>query len=209
MGGRERADGARNLRHRAREAERRAICRSCSSTRPRAFWARGARRRFSNILSTLVPMFCTEMDGIDSLNDVVIILASNRADLIDPAIIRPGRIDRKIKVNRPDQGRRARNLQNLSRRGPARMIPALVKEAGSVRAAIDQLVDGLIDQQFTHRDENRFPGGDVAQRAQGNALSRRPHQRRDHLPSVSSAPRDSPSSAPSPRCRRRASARAT
>ena len=65
----------------------------------------GTRRasRHSNILSTLVPMFCSEMDGIDSLNDVVIILASNRADLIDPAILRPGRIDRKIKVNRPDK----------------------------------------------------------------------------------------------------------
>src|SRR4029077_5905666 len=63
----------------------------------------GTRRasRYSNILSTLVPMFCSEMDGIDSLNDVVIILASNRADLIDPAILRPERIDRKIKVNRP------------------------------------------------------------------------------------------------------------
>ena len=48
-------------------------------------------------------MFCSEMDGIESLNDVVIILASNRADLIDPAILRPGRIDRKIKVNRPNR----------------------------------------------------------------------------------------------------------
>src|SRR5258708_18973253 len=65
----------------------------------------GTRRasRHSNILSTLVPMFCSEMDGIDSLNDVVIILASNRADLIDPPILRPGRIDRKIKVNRPNK----------------------------------------------------------------------------------------------------------
>src|SRR2546423_2180344 len=61
----------------------------------------GTRRasRHSNILSTLVPMFCSEMDGIDSLNDVVIILASNRADLIDPAILLPGRPDRQIKVN--------------------------------------------------------------------------------------------------------------
>jgi len=50
-----------------------------------------------------VPMFCTEMDGIEPLQNVVVILASNRADLIDPAILRPGRIDRKIKVNRPDQ----------------------------------------------------------------------------------------------------------
>jgi proteasome-associated ATPase len=48
-------------------------------------------------------MFCTEMDGLEPLQNVVVILASNRADLIDPAILRPGRIDRKIKVKRPDQ----------------------------------------------------------------------------------------------------------
>ena len=52
-------------------------------------------------LNTLVPMFCAEMDGIESLQQMVIILASNRADMIDPAILRPGRIDRKIKVSRP------------------------------------------------------------------------------------------------------------
>jgi proteasome-associated ATPase len=65
----------------------------------------GTRRagRYNSILSTLVPMFCTEMDGLEPLQNVVVILASNRADLIDPAILRPGRIDRKIKVKRPDQ----------------------------------------------------------------------------------------------------------
>ena len=117
----------------------------------------GTRRasRFSNILSTLVPMFCTEMDGIDSLNDVVIILASNRADLIDPAIIRPGRIDRKIKVNRPTK-EGAREIYKIYLDENLPYDPALVKEAGSARAAVDQLVDGLIEQQFTHRDENRF-----------------------------------------------------
>jgi proteasome-associated ATPase len=54
------------------------------------------------MVSTMVPMFCTEMDGLEPLQNVVVILASNRADLIDPAILRPGRIDRKIKVRRPD-----------------------------------------------------------------------------------------------------------
>jgi proteasome-associated ATPase len=58
--------------------------------------------RFHSMASTLVPMFCTEMDGLEPLQNVVVILASNRADLIDPAILRPGRIDRKIKVKRPD-----------------------------------------------------------------------------------------------------------
>ncbi|GJL78536.1 MAG: proteasome-associated ATPase [Nitrospinaceae bacterium] len=56
-----------------------------------------------NISNTLVPMFCAEMDGIQSLRDTVVILATNRPDLIDPAILRPGRIDRKIKVGRPDR----------------------------------------------------------------------------------------------------------
>src|SRR5579872_496592 len=65
----------------------------------------GTRRagRYHSIVSTVVPMFCTEMDGLEPLQNVVVILASNRADLIDPAILRPGRIDRKIKVRRPDQ----------------------------------------------------------------------------------------------------------
>src|SRR5258708_12426494 len=64
---------------------------------------RHAPRGGANILSTLVPMFCTEMDGLEALQNVVVILASNRADLIDPAILRPGRIDRKIRVRRPDE----------------------------------------------------------------------------------------------------------
>src|SRR5882724_11903157 len=59
--------------------------------------------RYHSMASTLVPMFCTEMDGLEPLQNVVVILASNRADLIDPAILRPGRVDRKIKVKRPDQ----------------------------------------------------------------------------------------------------------
>lgn len=59
--------------------------------------------RGNNINNTLVPMFCAEMDGIQSLRDAVVILATNRPDLIDPAILRPGRIDRKIKVGRPNR----------------------------------------------------------------------------------------------------------
>lgn len=117
----------------------------------------GTRRasRFSNILSTLVPMFCTEMDGIDSLNDVVIILASNRADLIDPAIIRPGRIDRKIKVNRPTK-EGSREIYKIYLTEDLPYDPALIRETGGVKAAIDKLVNDLVEQQFAHRDENRF-----------------------------------------------------
>jgi proteasome-associated ATPase len=117
----------------------------------------GTRRasRYSNILSTLVPMFCSEMDGIDSLNDVVIILASNRADLIDPAILRPGRIDRKIKVNRPNkQG--ARDIYRIYLTDDLPYDGALTKESAAIGEAIDRLIDRLIENQFASRDENKF-----------------------------------------------------
>jgi len=117
----------------------------------------GTRRasRYSNILSTLVPMFCSEMDGIDSLNDVVIILASNRADLIDPAILRPGRIDRKIKVNRPNRDG-ARDIYRIYLTDDLPYDGSLAKEADSVGASIDRLIERFVDWQFAKRDENKF-----------------------------------------------------
>jgi len=117
----------------------------------------GTRRasRYSNILSTLVPMFCTEMDGIDSLNEVVIILASNRADLIDPAILRPGRIDRKIKVNRPTRDGSS-DIYKIYLTPGLPYDPALVQSVGGVPEAIDSLVRTIVDLQFSHRDENKF-----------------------------------------------------
>jgi proteasome-associated ATPase len=117
----------------------------------------GTRRasRFSNILSTLVPMFCTEMDGISSLNEVVIILASNRADLIDPAILRPGRIDRKIKVNRPRRDG-SHEIYKIYLAPNLPYDPQTVKGAGGVPEAIEQLVQRVVEHQFSHREENRF-----------------------------------------------------
>ena len=117
----------------------------------------GTRRasRYSNILSTLVPMFCSEMDGIDSLNDVVIILASNRADLIDPAILRPGRIDRKIKVNRPNkQG--ARDIYRIYLTDGLPYDGALTKESAGIGDAIERLINRLLEYQFARREENKF-----------------------------------------------------
>jgi proteasome-associated ATPase len=117
----------------------------------------GTRRasRYSNILSTLVPMFCSEMDGIDSLNDVVIILASNRADLIDPAILRPGRIDRKIKIDRPSK-EGAREIYRIYLPNDLPYDGALAKEADNIGAAIEKLIERLVDWQFAKREENEF-----------------------------------------------------
>src|SRR5207244_186057 len=104
---------------------------------------------------TLVPMFCSEMDGIDSLNDVVIVRACNRADLIDPAILGPGRIDRKIKVNRPDkQG--AGEIYRIYLTDSLPYDGVLAKEADGLSASIERLIERFVDWQFARRDENKF-----------------------------------------------------
>lgn len=128
----------------------------------------GTRRasRHSNILSTLVPMFCTEMDGIESLGEVVIILASNRADLIDPAILRPGRIDRKIKVNRPNRAGvreiyRIYLTDDLPYDATVAQLSKLPSSESKLKTcatsgAIEQLIDRLLEIQFARREENKF-----------------------------------------------------
>ena len=129
----------------------------------------GTRRalRAHSISNTLVPMFCAEMDGIESLQDVVIILATNRPDLIDPAILRPGRIDRKIKVTRPNadaakdifriyltpelpiateafsESEDATELET-----PPEVIPA--------EKAVQDLIAQIVDEMFREDEDNRF-----------------------------------------------------
>jgi proteasome-associated ATPase len=118
----------------------------------------GTRRatRSFNISSTLVPMFCSEMDGIESLRDVVIILASNRPDLIDPAVLRPGRIDRKIKVGRPNREASADILKvYLTNDLPLDVSVAAVGQ-GDQQKALASLVDELIEAIFKKADENRL-----------------------------------------------------
>ncbi len=105
---------------------------------------RHASRMGTNIVSTLVPMFCTEMDGIEPLQNVVVILASNRADLIDPAILRPGRIDRKIRVRRPDKDA-AREIYRIYLSDDLPLADP--KEA---------MVDGILEAHYAKSESNRF-----------------------------------------------------
>ena len=112
---------------------------------------RQAVRIGNSILSTLVPMFCTEMDGLEALNNVVIIIASNRADLIDPAILRPGRIDRKIRVRRPDK-EASREIYKI-----------YLTEELPLADKRDEMVDYIVEQHYAHADANRFL--DVAYRS--------------------------------------------
>src|SRR5262245_387510 len=106
----------------------------------------GTRRagRYHSILSTLVPMFCTEMDGIEPLQNVVVILASNRADLIDPAILRPGRIDRKIRVRRPDLD------------GARRIYEIYLKESLPLAEAPAELAGAISQSQYSRTSQNAF-----------------------------------------------------
>ena len=118
----------------------------------------GTRRsyRSHNIANTVVPMFCAEMDGIESLQDVVIILATNRPDLIDPAILRPGRIDRKIKVTRPD-GDAAKDIFRVYLTPELPIDPEIVKtHGGNLEAAINNLIDQVADKMFQPTEENKF-----------------------------------------------------
>lgn len=117
----------------------------------------GTRRsmRSFNINNTLVPMFCAEMDGIESLQDVVIILASNRPDLIDPAVLRPGRIDRKIKVARPDRAA-ATEILGVYLTAALPLELALLDEHGSdATAARKAVIEEIVERLFARSDQNR------------------------------------------------------
>ncbi len=115
----------------------------------------GTRRamRSHSISNTLVPMFCAEMDGIEPLQEVVIILATNRPDLIDPAILRPGRIDRKIKVTRPNKDA-AKDIFGiyLTTDLPIETEQGETNDQG----VVDQLITEVVDEMFRESSENRF-----------------------------------------------------
>ncbi len=132
----------------------------------------GTRRalRSHSISNTLVPMFCAEMDGIESLQDVVIILATNRPDLIDPAILRPGRIDRKIKVTRPDADA-AKDIfriyftpelpiaSELLLDGESKAAPVAGETPPEViptEKAVTDLIEQVVDEMFREDEDNRF-----------------------------------------------------
>ena len=100
--------------------------------------------RYHTMASTLVPMFCTEMDGMEPLQNVVVILASNRADLIDPAILRPGRIDRKIKVKRPDLA------------GAQSIYEIYLRDSLPLGEPKSELAKAIVQVHFAKTEENQF-----------------------------------------------------
>lgn len=110
----------------------------------------------SDIESTIVPQFLSEIDGVERLSNVIVIGASNRQDLIDPAVLRPGRLDVKVKIMRPD--RRAAREIFLKYVTPD--LPFAQEEVdrnnGDMQAVVDRLIDATVESMYAHTDENRF-----------------------------------------------------
>lgn len=117
----------------------------------------GTRRavRSYNVANTVVPMFCAELDGIESLTQVVVILASNRPDLIDPAVLRSGRIDRKIKVGRPDRQETKEILRIYLTSDLPYAKGAVSSGTSGAQAGPDTLIEELVDELFQRHDDNR------------------------------------------------------
>jgi len=110
----------------------------------------------SDVESTVVPQLLSELDGVEGLKNVIVIGASNREDLIDPAILRPGRLDVKIKIERPDAVA-AREILGiyLTRTLPLR-ADELEAAGGDAGALVSSLIDRAVEAMFATTHENRF-----------------------------------------------------
>jgi proteasome-associated ATPase len=110
----------------------------------------------SDMESTIVPQLLAELDGVESLRNVIVIGATNREDLIDPAILRPGRLDVKIKIDRPT----ADAAHHIFRRYLTSEIPIssdlLSAFDGSTEAALESLLSRCVARMYSDADENRF-----------------------------------------------------
>ena len=95
------------------------------------------------------------MDGLVSMENVVVMLTSNRPDYIDPAILRPSRIDRKVKIRRPDKGA-ARDIFEIYLREDLPYDPALLKSHGDVAAARKKLADMATDYVYRRTPDTEF-----------------------------------------------------
>ncbi|MCE7083250.1 proteasome ATPase [Streptomyces sp. ST2-7A] len=110
----------------------------------------------SDVENTIVPQLLSEIDGVEGLENVIVIGASNREDMIDPAILRPGRLDVKIKIERPD-AEAARDIfsKYLTPRLPIH-TDDLDEHRGSREAAIDAMIQTVVEKMYTESEENRF-----------------------------------------------------
>ena len=110
----------------------------------------------SDVETTIVPQLLAEIDGVERLENVIVIGASNREDMIDPAILRPGRLDVKIKIQRPDaEGARDIFTKYLTPDLP--LHPDDVREhGGSVEATVDGMIQATVERMYSETEVNQF-----------------------------------------------------
>lgn len=112
--------------------------------------------RYLNISNTVVPQFCAELDGLQSLENVVLMLTSNRPDYIDPAVLRPERIDRKVKVNRPDR-ESTRQILGIYLHASLPLDADVMKRYdGEVECARKELIDATTDYVWRKSKDAEF-----------------------------------------------------
>jgi proteasome-associated ATPase len=111
----------------------------------------------SDMESTIVPQLLAEIDGVESLKNVIVIGASNREDLIDPAILRPGRLDVKIKIERPDKKAAAQIFARyLTADLPLSEDEVRDLGGGDAQKAVDLMIERTVEEMYRADDENRF-----------------------------------------------------
>ncbi|MER2093607.1 MAG: proteasome ATPase, partial [Saccharopolyspora rectivirgula] len=110
----------------------------------------------SDVETTIVPQLLSEIDGVEGLENVIVIGASNREDMIDPAILRPGRLDVKIKIERPD----AEAAKDIFSKYLTPELPIheedLKEFAGDKEACIQAMIQTTVERMYAETDENRF-----------------------------------------------------
>ncbi|MEO7124537.1 MAG: proteasome ATPase [Nakamurella sp.] len=110
----------------------------------------------SDVETTIVPQLLSEIDGVEGLENVIVIGASNREDMIDPAILRPGRLDVKIKIERPD-AEAARDIFAKYLTADLPINPDDLAEFGGDRSAtVAAMIQHTVERMYVENDDNRF-----------------------------------------------------
>ncbi|MFI7133184.1 proteasome ATPase [Nonomuraea sp. NPDC050153] len=110
----------------------------------------------SDVENTIVPQLLSEIDGVEGLENVIVIGASNREDMIDPAILRPGRLDVKIKIERPD-AEAAKDIFSKYLIADLPLHPDdLAEHSESREGTIQGMIQSVVERMYTESEENRF-----------------------------------------------------
>ena len=110
----------------------------------------------SDVESTIVPQFLSEIDGVESLRNVIVIGASNRQDLIDPAILRPGRLDIKIRIDRPDRDAAIDIFTKYLTPDLPLHKSEIEKDNGDTKKVVERLINITVDRMYSLDEENKF-----------------------------------------------------